>query len=109
MALPRGAGDLRDRISILRRVKTRDSMGGAAESEALILTTWARVVALQAKDNVIAGGRRDIRTHEVVIRSGISPRPKQGDIAEWRGARLEVAATRPAACWFVLDCVTEVR
>jgi hypothetical protein len=109
MALPKGAGELRDRVSVLRRVKTRDSMGGATETEEAFLTVWARVNVLQAKDNVIAGERRDIRTHEVILRDGVNPKPKLGDIAIWQGTRLEVKATRPIAHWFILDCVTEVR
>jgi hypothetical protein len=108
-ALPKGAGDLRDRISVLRRVKTRDSMGGAAETEELVLTAWARVSVLQAKDNVIAGEHRDIRTHEVILRRGVDPVPKLGDVVEWRGGRLDVRATRPVANWLILDCVTEAR
>ena len=107
MALPKGAGDLRDRVKILRKQKAKDGMGGFVETEIQILRIWAQVNALQAKDNVIAGQRRDIRTHEIILRKGVEPIPKQGDIAEWEGNRLEVAATRPVANWLILDCVTE--
>jgi hypothetical protein len=84
-------------------------MGGAAITEEAVLTAWARVSALQARDNVIADERREIRTHEVILRAGLSPAPKMGDIAEWRGERLKVRATRPEANWLILDCVTEAR
>jgi hypothetical protein len=109
MALPKGAGELRDRISVLNRVKTRDSMGGATETDELVLTAWAQVNVLQARDNVIAGEHRDIRTHEVILRRGVSPVPKQGNVVQWLGYRLEVRATRPVGNWLILDCVTEVR
>jgi hypothetical protein len=109
MALPKGAGDLRDRVSILNRVKTRDGIGGATETETEILTAWAQVNVLQAKDNVIAGEHRDIRTHEVILRGGVSPVPKQGNVVQWLGYRLEIRATRPVARWLILDCVTEAR
>jgi hypothetical protein len=109
MVLPKGAGELRDRISVLNRVKTCDEMGGAAETDELALTVWARVNVLQSKDNVIAGEHRDIRTHEVIIRRGVSPCPKLGNIVLWGGYRLEIKATRPAAHWLILDCVTEAR
>jgi hypothetical protein len=109
MLLPKGAGELRDRISVLRRVKTRDGMGGAAETDETVLTAWARVNVLQARDNVIAGERRDIRTHEVILRLGVNPKPALGDVVVWSGGRLEVRSTRPVAHWLILDCITEAR
>jgi head-tail adaptor len=109
MALPKGAGELRDRISVLRRVRTRDGIGGATETEELVLTAWASVNVLYSRDNVIAGERRDIRTHEVILRRGRNPVPMLGDVVAWGGGRLEVRSTRPIAHWLMLDCVTEAR
>jgi len=109
LALPKGAGALRERITIYRKVRERDGMGGSSETEKELLSAWAQVNVLQAKDNVIAGTSRDIRTHEVILRSQVSPVPKQGDIVDWTGYRLEVRATRPVATWLILDCITEVR
>ena len=109
MALPRGAGDLRDRIRVIRPSRTRDSMGGSVITETEMLTVWARVETLQARDNVIADEHREIRTHEVILRSGGDCVPKQGDIIEWRGSRLRAAATRPVGSWLILDCVTEAK
>ena len=109
MALPKGAGELRERIVVLRRAKSRDSMGGSVETEEELLKAWARVNVLQAKDNVIAGTHRDVRTHEVILREKVNPVPRQGDIVSWKNSRLEIRATRPVATWLILDCVTEAR
>jgi hypothetical protein len=84
-------------------------MGGAEEREYELLNTYAQVNVLYSRDNVIAGERRDIRTHEVIFRDGVGPYPKLGDVVLWRWARLEVRATRNVAHWFILDCVTEAR
>lgn len=108
MALPRGAGDLRDRVTFLRSVKVSDGQGGYETSETELAAAWARVTVPQARDGVIADQTREIRTHEVVIR-GAALSPKQGDVVVWKDTRLVVRATRPDAQWLVLDCVTETR
>lgn len=108
MALPRGAGDLRDRITFLRPSKVGDGQGGFTVTEAEQTVVWARVTVPQARDGVIADQTRELRTHEVVIR-GAAFGAKQGDIIAWKDNRLLVRTTRPDAQWLVLDCVTETR
>ena len=109
MALPRGAGALRDRVTISRVEYTMDEMGGYGEpKETELGTFFAQVNCTQARDNVIADQNRDLRTHEVIIRQG-TVGVAQEDIVTWRGDRLIVRATRPVAHWLILDCVTEAR
>lgn len=108
MAMPRGAGALRERITLLRYEKVKDGMGGHTETEHKLVSLWAQVAAVQARDNVIADQTRELRTHEVVIRAAAYP-VQQGDIVLWRGSRLVVKATRPLTHWLFLDCITEVR
>ena len=109
MALPKGAGYLRDRVTISRIEYTVDSMGGRGDpKETTLGTFFAQVNCSQSRDNVIADQSRDLRTHEIILRQGTVD-AMQGDIVTWRGDRLIVKATRPVAYWLILDCVTEVR
>ena len=106
MALPSGAGALRERVGFYRIERGKDLMGGYTETERLIGGAYAQVNVTQAKDGVIADQQRELRTHEIIIRPG-AVQVQQGDIAVWRGDRLVVRATRPVANWLILDCVTE--
>ena len=105
MTLPKGAGALNERIRIYRMDKQVDTMGGYTESERELGSYFAQVNVTGARDNVIADQMRELRTHEVILRFGTVD-VKQGDIIAWRGARLDVKATRPMARWLILDCVT---
>lgn len=105
MALPRGAGALNQRVTFYRIERTRDSMGGFVQTEIEIGSCFAQVNVVQVRDNVIADQQRDYRTHEVILRLGTYD-VKQGDIVSWRGAKLDVRATRPINQWLILDCVT---
>lgn len=108
MALPKGAGDLSDRVTFYRIQKVKDMMGGYTESEVMLGATYAQVNITQARDNVIADQQRDLRTHEVIIRAG-TVKVEQGDIALWRGERLRVRTTKQIANWNIYDCITDVR
>ena len=105
MALPKGAGSLRDRIQISRAVRTRDETGRYVEILEDLGTFFAQVNTVFARDNVIADQTRDLRTHEVVMRLG-TIQIKQGDIIDWKGEKLDVRTTRPFNIWLILDCVT---
>lgn len=109
MVLPKGAGYLRDRVTISCKEYTLDNMGGRiVDKETIIGTFFAQVNCTQARDNVIADQSRDLRTHEVILRQGTAI-VKLGDIVTWQGNRLIVKATRPVAHWLILDCVTEAQ
>lgn len=105
MALPKGAGDLKERITIYRIIKSFDDMGGYSESEQEIGSYFAQVNVTQSRDNVIADQTRDLRTHEIILRERTVD-VHQGDIVSWRGSRIDVRTTRPVARWLILDCVT---
>ena len=109
MALPKGAGALRDRVTIFCPAYEVDEMGGRGDkTESVLGTFFAQVNCTQARDNVIADQSRDLRTHEVILRQG-TVIVKQGDTVVWQGERLTVKATRPVAHWLILDCVTEAQ
>ena len=108
MAFPKGAGALSERVGFYRFQKVKDLMGGYTETETLIGAAYAQVNITQSRDNVIADQTRELRTHEIIIRSG-AVKVQQGDIAVWCGERLSVRATRQVANWLILDCVTETR
>ena len=104
MALPKGAGSLRERVAISRLTRIREDSGRYTEIENTIGEFFAQVTVTQSKDNVIADQTRDLRTHEIIFRAGVDV--QQGDIATWRGTRLDVRNTRPVGVWLIIDCVT---
>lgn len=102
------AGDLRDRIEVVRKTRTTDGMGGWSESESTLLTVWAQVLTPRSKTGVVAQQDAEIRTHEIAIR--YSALPAINDIVKHLGDRLEVKGVRYDAKrkWTFLDCVPEV-
>ena len=102
------AGDLRDRIEVVRKTRTTDGMGGWSESESTLLTVWAQVLTPRSKTGVVAQQDAEIRTHEVAIR--YSALPAINDIVKHLGDRLEVKGVRydSKKQWTFLDCVPEV-
>ena len=105
------AGDLRERIEVLRFSGVPDEMGGTSGAEALVMMTWARVRVPSAKDDVVAMKDAELRTHEILIRMPcVAWLPRLGDVVIWNTVRLIVKATRPTdrGDGLLLDCVTEV-
>jgi len=102
------AGDLRDRIEVVRKTRTTDGMGGWSESESTLLTVWAQVLTPRSKTGVVAQQDAEIRTHEVAIR--YSALPAINDIVKHLSDRLEVKGVRydTKRQWTFLDCVPEV-
>ncbi len=102
------AGDLRDRIEVVRKTRTTDGMGGWSETESTLLTVWAQVLTPRSKTGVVAHQDAEIRTHEIAIR--YSALPAINDIVKHLGDRLEVKGVRYDAKrqWTFLDCVPEV-
>ena len=105
MALPKGAGALKERITVSRIVRIRDGTGRYTENLEDLGTFFAQVNIAFAKDNVIADQNRDLRTHEIILRFG-TIQIIQGDIITWRGEKLDVRTTRNVNQWLILDCVT---
>lgn len=102
------AGDLRDRIEVVRKTRTTDGMGGWSESESTLLTVWAQVLTPRSKTGVVAQQDAEIRTHEIAIR--YSALPAINDIVKHLGDRMEVKGVRydSKRQWTFLDCVPEV-
>ncbi len=102
------AGDLRDRIEVVRKTRTTDGMGGWSETESTLLTVWAQVLTPRSKTGVVAQQDAEIRTHEIAIR--YSALPAINDIVKFLNDRLEVKGVRHDAKrkWTFLDCVPEV-
>ena len=101
-------GELRDKISIIRKMKTSDGMGGWGVTESVIISPWAKVEAPKSKTGIIAQKDTEIRTHQITIRyhDGIMI----GDIVSFFGTRLIVKAIRHDRLrrWMYLDCEPEV-
>ena len=109
MAFPKGAGSLRERISISRYERERDEIGGFVETETEPQYFFAQVNVINVGDNIVAGQEREIRTYEVIMRSG-TYNVKQNDIITLTsGLRLRVRGVRPSSKWLLIDCVIEVK
>jgi len=102
------AGELRDRIDVVRKTRKTDGMGGWTETESTLLSVWAQVQTPRSQTGVVAAQDAEIRTHEVAIR--YSPLPAINDIVKFLNDRLEVKGVRYDAKrqWTFLDCVPEV-
>ena len=102
------AGELRNRIEVVRKTRTTDGMGGCSETESTLLTVWAQVLTPRSKTGVVAQQDAEIRTHEIANR--YSALPAINDIVKHLGDRLEVKGVRHDAKrkWTFLDCVPEV-
>ena len=102
------AGELRNRIEVVRKSRTTDGMGGWSETESTLLTVWAQVLTPRSKTGVVAQQDAEIRTHEIAIR--YSALPAINDIVKHLGDRLEVKGVRydTKRQWTFLDCVPEV-
>lgn len=101
-------GELRDKISILRKIKTGDGMGGWSVTESVIISPWAKVEAPKSKTGIIAQKDTEIRTHQVTMRYNCMV--EAGDIVRFFDARLVVLAIRHDSKrrWMFLDCEPEV-
>lgn len=105
------AGELRDRILVKREERVSDGQGGSTKTQNVLMSCWARVKPIAAKDAVIAMKDVDFRTHEILIRiPGPDRMPSIHDLVIWQSYTLRIKATRPGADRgsLFLDCVTEV-
>lgn len=109
MAFPKGAGNLRDRIGISRYVRERDSMGGYEERLSEPEYFYAQVNVINVGDSIVAGQEREIRTYEIIMRSGTYDVKQNDVIILTNGLRLKVRGVRPADRWLLIDCVIEVK
>jgi len=102
-------GELRDKISIIRKMKTSDGMGGWGVTESVIISPWAKVEAPKSKTGIIAQKDTEIRTHQVTMR--YNDAVKIGDIVKFYDTRLVVKAIRHDGKrrWMYLDCEPEVK
>ena len=102
------AGDLRDRVDLLRKERVPDGMGGWDLHEAPLVSVWARVETPDSKTGVVAQKDVELRTHEITLRYTAEPKIK--DVAVFRSLRLEVKGVRHDSRrkWTFLDCVPEV-
>lgn len=101
-------GELRDQISIIRKTKTSDGMGGWSVTESVIVSPWAKVEAPKSKTGIIAQKDTEIRTHQVTMR--YNDAVETGDIVKFYDMRLVVKAIRHDSKrrWMFLDCEPEV-
>ncbi len=104
-----GAGEFREVIDIISKVKTPDGMGGYIVTDNTKLHCMAIVRGKRSKDGVVSGRDLEIRTHEVIIRLS-SVEPQKNDKILWRGKTLAVKTVLPdySDMFCVMECVNEV-
>lgn len=70
-------GNLRQRVSIERPVRTSDGGGGAQESWELVAEVWAQIRPLSGSERVEADGLAGKVSHETIIRYRDDVEPEQ--------------------------------
>lgn len=82
------AGELRERVTIQTKTRTRDAMGGYVESWTDTATLWALVRPMSGGERAQAGQQQSAADYKVVIRyrSGITPQQR----LVWRGTPLNI-------------------
>lgn len=81
---------LTDRVQLQRRELSPEVEGGHAEVFVPMLTLWARVTAIGARETQTADGRSVSISHTVVLRYRNDIRP--GDRFVYRGRHLDVVS-----------------
>lgn len=99
-------GELRDRIDIVKEVRTADGMGGWTVSDELVCSVWANVIVPASRDGTIADATAEVRSHAVRVRQSAETLKVQIDnIIVWRDWRLVVKNARPYKYqWIDFDC-----
>lgn len=83
-------GGLTDRVQLQRRDLTPEAEGGHVATFVPIVTLWARVTAIGAREAQLADGRSVSISHTVVLRHRTDVRP--GDRFAYRGRHLHVVS-----------------
>jgi SPP1 family predicted phage head-tail adaptor len=84
------AGDLRDRITIKRRVEVRDATGGLDRTWETLAEVWAQVISINGREEVIGNVLQGTSTFQVTIRYRNDL--KASDQILWNGRELNVLA-----------------
>lgn len=87
------AGELRHRITLLRRVEHPDGMGGATVSWEAAGKMWARVMPMTSGDAEAdqAGAPTEVADYRIAFRmNGLGRTVTSSDAIEWQGERLSI-------------------
>jgi SPP1 family predicted phage head-tail adaptor len=84
------AGALRDRITIRRRVESRDATGGLDRTWTTLAEIWAQVISINGREEMIGNVLQGISTFQVTIRYRNDL--KASDQILWNGRELNVLA-----------------
>lgn len=98
-----GAGDLRERVTIERPLRTADGAGGADVTWETLASVWAEVATLGGSELTL-GERTEARAaHRVTIRFRDDVTAEMRLV--WRGKALDIRGLRPDAKrqWLTID------
>jgi SPP1 family predicted phage head-tail adaptor len=81
-------GDMRERIELQTPLETADGAGGYTVTGWAAVTLWARVRPVGGREQIEAGGLREVTAYRVTIRhrAGVTVR----DRVIWRAKKLNV-------------------
>jgi SPP1 family predicted phage head-tail adaptor len=88
------AGDLRERVSLVRKTLTDDGSGGATASESTYATVWAEVRPMSGREREQA--MRQEATSNYLVRIRHRTDVVEGDIVRWGSRDLNVRFVRNA-------------
>ena len=94
MALRTRAGDLDQRVTLLRTERVGDGGGGYEESLVPIGRVWARVIPLTGGELIAAQQVESRRSYQIVVRW--RPDLSAAQSVEWRGKRMNILAVQDA-------------
>ena len=81
------AGELSERVTIQRKTRTRDAMGGYAETWTDVTTVWALVRPMSGNERALAAQQQASVNYKVVIRyRAVSTQQR----LLWRGSPLNI-------------------
>lgn len=107
MAMKVGPGDLDERVTIRRQVRTPDGGGGYQESWTDLATRWAKVGPLSGRERDVANQTESPRNYRVTLRrDGVTATITEADILVWRGRDMNIrfiADGGPRRLYLVLD------
>lgn len=97
MRRPTGAGELDQRVSVLRLVETVGEGGTLTQSETTLGTVWAKVEPVRGQERVLADQERGVQTYRITTRNaGVWKQATTDDKLLWRGIKMNVKAAPDA-------------
>ena len=108
MAMKIGPGDLDERVTIRRSVKTPDGYGGNTETWVDVATRWAKVLPLSGRERDMAEQTESPRNYRITLRrDSVTAAINEANIMVWRGSQMNIrfiADAGPRPLYLTFDC-----